>query len=88
MRENLERPVLRIEENEKGRDMENEVIITGYTNPTTEGVTLHTNIKAKLKGGNMKVKSIWVSWDKIGSALFENYTDRVETVDLNELRGS
>lgn len=66
--------------------MENEVIITGFSNTNKEGVTLHTNIKAKLKTGNVKGTSIWVSWDKIGSALLQDYTDRVEVADLNKLR--
>jgi len=67
--------------------MENEVIITGFSNTTKEGVTLHTNLPAKLKNGNVKGTSVWVSWDKIGSALFDNYTERCEVADLKELRG-
>jgi len=67
--------------------MTNEVIITGFSNATKEGVTLHTNIPAKLKTGNVKGTSMWVSWDKIGSALLDNYTERCEVADLKELRG-
>jgi len=63
-----------------------EVIIIGFSNANKEGVTLHTNIPAKLKTGNVKGVSIWVLWDKIGSALLENYTERCDTSSLNELR--
>jgi hypothetical protein len=35
----------------------------------------------------VKGTSVWVSWDKIGSALFDNYTERCEVADLKELRG-
>jgi len=68
--------------------MEKEVIITGFSNVNNEGVTLHTNVKAKLKTGHVKGTSMWVSWDKIGSALLENYTERKEVVELNELRNN
>jgi len=67
--------------------MTNEVIITGFSNANKEGVTLHTNIPAKLKTGNVKGTSMWVSWDKIGKALLQDYTERCEVADLNELRG-
>jgi len=67
--------------------MANEVIITGFSNAGKQGVTLHTNIPAKLKTGNVKGTSMWVSWDKIGSALLENYTEKCEVADLKELRG-
>lgn len=66
--------------------MKEEVIITGYSNPTSEGIVLHTNISASLKTGNVKNTTVWVSWDKIGKALFDNYTERVEVSDLNELK--
>lgn len=66
--------------------MTNEVIITGFSNATKEGVALHTNIPAKLKTGNIKGTTIWVSWDKIGAALFENYTERYDVADLKKLR--
>lgn len=62
------------------------VIITGFSNVTSEGVTLHTNIPAKLKSGNVENSMVWVSWDKIGSAVFDNYTERVEVSDRNKLR--
>lgn len=59
------------------------VIITGFT-AKSEGVVLETNIPAKLKTGNVKGKSCWVSWDKIGALLFENYTE----LDGVELRNA
>ena len=67
--------------------MENEVIITGVNNVTKEGVTLLTNIPASLKTGNVKGTTIWVSWDKIGTALLDNYTEKCDVADLKKLRG-
>ena len=66
--------------------MKIEVIITGFSNANKEGVVLHTNVPARLKSGNVKGTAIWVSWDKIGEALLENYTNRTEVSGLNELR--
>lgn len=59
------------------------VIIIGFT-AKSEGVVLETNIPAKLKTGNVKGKTCWVSWDKIGALLFENYTE----LDGVELRNA
>ena len=61
-----------------------EVIIIEYSNVSAEGVTLHTNIPAALTTGNVKGTSFWVSWDKIGYALFKDYTgkDAVEERDM------
>jgi hypothetical protein len=66
--------------------MTNEVIITGFSNANNEGVVLHTNIPAKLKTGNVKGTTIWVSWDKIGEALLQDYTQRMGVAERNELR--
>ena len=68
--------------------MENykEVIITEYSNVTNEGVVLHLNEPAKLKTGQILSKEFFVSWDKIGQALFENYTEKCEVADRRELR--
>jgi hypothetical protein len=63
------------------------VIITGFT-AKSEGVILETNIPASLKTGNTKQKATYVSWDKIGKLLFDNYTDAIEVSELRELRGS
>ena len=65
--------------------MEN-VIITGFSNPTTEGVTLHLNKKASLKTGNIKADNFWVSWDKIGKELFDGYTEQQEVSERNNFR--
>ena len=64
-----------------------DVIITGYSNVTKEGVVLHLNKKAKLKRGNMSCIEFWVSWDKIGEALIEGYTEKCEVSGRRELRG-
>ena len=68
--------------------MEAEIIITGFSNPTSKGVVLHLNERARLKTGNLASKEFWVSWDKIGRELFNNYTERVEVLELMELRGN
>ena len=60
-----------------------DVVITGFSNATHEGVVLHLNKKTRLKGGNMSTDEFWVSWDKIGAALFEGYTT---SCDMDELR--
>lgn len=54
--------------------MKNTVIITGFT-AKSEGVILETNIPARLKPNRMPSKETFVSWDKIGKALFEDYTE-------------
>jgi len=66
--------------------METEVIITGFSNANKEGVVLHTNIPAELKTGNVKGTTVWVSWDKIGEALLENYTTKTGVAERDELR--
>lgn len=63
-----------------------EVIITGYT-AKKEGVILKTNIPARLKPNRMPSKETFVSWDKLGKLLFEDYTQEVEVAELNKLRG-
>ena len=62
------------------------VIITGYT-AQGEGVILETNIPARLKTGNVKGTSVFVSWDKIGRALLDDYADTDSVEDLRVLRG-
>lgn len=65
------------------------VIITGYT-AKSEGVILETNIPARLKSNRtprLPSKETFVSWDKIGKLLFEDYTDEVEVKERKELRG-
>jgi hypothetical protein len=62
------------------------IIITGYT-AKSEGVILETNIPARLKPNRMPSKETFVSWDKLGKLLFEDYTEEVEVAELNKLRG-
>ena len=62
------------------------LIITGYT-AKREGVILETNIPARLKPNRMPSKETFVSWDKIGKLLFEDYTDEIEVKECKELRG-
>lgn len=65
--------------------MKTKVIITGYT-AKSEGVILETNIPARLKPDRILSKKTFVSWDKIGKLLFEDYTDVVEVAELDKLR--
>jgi hypothetical protein len=63
-----------------------DVIITAYSNASKEGVVLHLNKKAKLKTGHLSSNEFWVSWDKIGEALIEGYTEKCEVSDRKKLR--
>jgi len=61
------------------------IVITGFSNATPEGLTLELSAKGSLKGHGLKSKEFWVSWDKIGSALFDDYcTDLDETKSIRE----
>ena len=66
---------------------ERRIIITEISNVTKRGIALHTNIPAQLKTGNVRSKTIWISWDKIGEALFLNYMQETEVRDAKILRG-
>lgn len=66
--------------------MKNEVLIMGFSNPTKEGITIHLNKETTLKTGNIKNKEFRVSWDKIGSLLFDGYCDVNNVEDRNKLR--
>lgn len=48
-------------------------IITGFSNPTKEGITIHLNKPSRLKNGTGHFKEFWISWDKIGDSLFDDY---------------
>lgn len=63
------------------------IIITAFQ-AQKEGVVLETNEPAKLKSGNLKSKKTWVSWDKIGELLFEDYTKKESVSDREKLRGN
>ena len=62
-------------------------VITNFSNPTSEGVTLILNQPEKLKTGVGAYKEIYVSWDKIGESLFENYATGLEVDEMRKLRG-
>lgn len=66
--------------------MTDNVIITGFKNPTSEGIILCLNKSTSLKTGNVKSTEFWVSWDKIGKELFDGYTELSEVIDLDRLR--
>jgi len=62
-------------------------IITDYK-AGKEGVLFHLNKRTRLKKGHVKGNSFWVSWDKIGELLFDDYTDDITVDGRNELRKS
>lgn len=51
-----------------------------------EGVILTLTEKTKLKTGNITSNQFFVSWDKIGELLFENYYRSDSVVDYREAR--
>lgn len=61
-------------------------IITQIGNVTAEGVVISLNQKTKLKTGVMHSKLFFISWDKIGQALFDNYEDSDDLRTFKELR--
>ena len=65
--------------------MKNDIIITAFE-AKKEGITIELNKKTSLKTGNVKGNKFWVSWDKIGKLLFDNYTDEVEVAERDKLR--
>lgn len=62
-------------------------VITHIQNVTSEGVSVVLNQPTKLKSGVMKSKVFFLSWDKIGKELFENYEDSDKVSAFNKLRG-
>lgn len=64
----------------------NELLIMGYSNITSEGIVLHLNMQGTLKSGNVATKEFWVSWDKIGKALFDDYCNIQDVSELRKLR--
>lgn len=63
-----------------------ELLITGYSNVTKEGVVIHLNKRAKLKTGNILSNEFFVSWDKIGESLFDGYCIDGGVEDRNKIR--
>lgn len=62
------------------------VLIKNFSNVTSEGITLHLTEKTSLKTGQLQGKTFWVSWDKIGQALFDNYSTEESVKDLRASR--
>jgi len=64
-----------------------EVLIKEIISVNSEGVSFSLTEKAALNG-KMSAKEWFVSWDKIGKALFkEQYSDAVTVKELREFRG-
>ena len=67
--------------------MSDKTIIKSFS-ATASGVNLELTVKASLNGGRIKTKSWFVSWDKVGKALFgEQYSDSITVEELNKDRG-
>jgi len=67
-------------------EIQKELLVLGYRNITSEGIILRLSRPAKLKSGNLPSKEFWVSWDKIGEALFQDYSTTTNVSILKELR--
>lgn len=52
---------------------EKDIKIVKYSNVTPEGIEIHLNKKSRLIGGHLQSSTFWISWDKIGKCLIENY---------------
>ena len=63
------------------------VIIVSYT-AKSEGVILETNIPARLKPNRMPSKETFISWDKIGKLLFEDYTELDGVASRDSIRNN
>lgn len=62
-------------------------LIKEIVNVNSEGLSFKLTEKASLNGG-LSADQWWVSWDKIGHALFgEQYSDAVSVEDLQTERG-
>lgn len=66
--------------------MSKKTIITEISHVTSRGVRFHLNKKTSLKSGNLKTDNFWVSWDKIGKLLFDDYTDDDSVNGRDKLR--
>ena len=51
------------------------VIIEAISNISEKGIQLKLNTPAKLKTGVLPSDTFWVSWDKIGKSLFQEYSE-------------
>ena len=62
-----------------------ELLITEVSDIGPQGLQIHLNQKVTLNGG-LKADSWWVSWDKLGIALFSQYCDAPNVEDRREIR--
>lgn len=63
-----------------------DLIITGFSNVTSEGVTIKLNKKTRLEPMRIETDEFWFSWDAIGKKMFADYTELVEVAAINKLR--
>jgi hypothetical protein len=65
----------------------NKTLIKSVTNVSAEGISFELTSKAQMNGRGLATKNWYVSWDKIGSALFgDQYSDSVTVAELNAER--
>jgi len=63
------------------------LIITEVRNKTREGIILVLNKPYPIREGGMASKEWFVSWDKIGRALFGDvYADELTVSSMDEIR--
>lgn len=55
-------------------------IVITHQEAQKQGVVLRLNNKAKLKTGKIESTKFFISWDKIGALLFENYSEDLEEI--------
>lgn len=67
--------------------MSKKTIIKQFSIKSSEGIIFHLSEKTSLKTGNKKFKDLFVSWDKIGGLLFDNYNDNYNVAAAVKLRG-
>ena len=65
--------------------MSKEILIVGVKTGK-EGVVLKLSGKTKLKTGNLLTDEFWLSWDKIGGVLFNDYTTLTNVKELEAIR--
>ena len=51
-----------------------------------DGCIFNLNVPSRLKSGYLKSMNFFVSWDKIGDLLFEDYANDLSVSELDEIR--
>ncbi len=64
---------------------ESKTLIIGYE-AGEQGVKIKLNHPARLKTANISSTEFWVSWDKIGDALFADYCNIDDVQERDKIR--